>query len=562
MSTLWRRPSPADREPRIKTKNSECRIQHACSPFATPHSPSGTMSEPKLATRTIIGLEIHVQLNTKTKMFCGCPVRYDAPPNSCVCPVCLGHPGALPVINRRAFSYAVLTGLTLNCEIARHTRWDRKSYYYPDLPKNYQISQHDLPLAARGFFEIPVRGRMKRVRITRAHLEEDAGKSLHDASGYTFVDLNRAGTPLLEIVTGPDLSSADEAHTFCIELQRLVTYLGVSEGVMQRGQMRFEPNVNLAIRCDGREYRTPIAEIKNLNSFRNVRDAIAHEARRQLAAWAEDHGYQQGKRPNENRGWNTEKGVTEYQRDKESAPDYRYFPDPDLVPVEVCDEMLDEIRAMLPELPITRCQRLVSEYGLSIRDAETIVSDRGTADLFEKVIAAGAPAEVAGKQFVNVWLKLASDRDIHVTDLGVQPEQIAELARITADGTVNKTAANRLAQVMLQHPEPRTEWSPDLSGACADARSPTRSPLQLAKELGLIQVQDISATEAWIEQAFAANPKAVQDALGKPKKARAASGFLRGQVMKLSGGRADPELVNRLIERRLAKLRENAEECL
>ncbi len=506
------------------------------------------MPEPTLTIRTIIGLEIHVQLNTKTKMFCGCPVRYDAPPNSCVCPVCLGHPGALPVINRQAFTHAVLTGLALNCKIARHTKWDRKSYYYPDLPKNYQISQYDLPLAARGFFDIPVRGRMKRVRITRAHLEEDAGKSLHDLPGCTLVDLNRAGTPLLEIVTEPDLSSADEAYAFCIELQRLVTYLGVSEGVMQKGQMRFEPNVNIAIRCDGREYRTPITEIKNLNSFRHVRDAIAYEARRQLTAWTEDHDYQQDKRPNENRGWNAEKGITEYQRDKESAPDYRYFPDPDLVPVEITDGMLDEIRAMLPELPIARRQRLVSEYGLSTRDADTIVNHRGTADLLEKVIAAGAPADVAGKQFVNVWLKLANDRNVHVTDLGVEPEQIVELARMTADGTINKTAANRLAQVMLQHAEPR-------ASARADAQRSTPSPLHLAQELGLVQVHDTAATEAWVEQAFTANPKAVQDALGNPKKAQAAAGFLRGQVMKLSGGKADPNLVVRLVEKRLAKLR-------
>ena len=490
------------------------------------------MSEP-LTTRTIVGLEIHVQLRTRTKMFCGCPLRVDAPPNSCVCPVCLGHPGALPVINLQAFRYAVLTGMALNCRIAEVTKWDRKSYYYPDLPKNYQISQYDLPLAADGYFEVAANGGWKRIRIRRAHLEEDAGKNIHDTPGCTLVDLNRAGTPLLEIVTEPDLSSADEAFTFCTELQRLVTYLGVSEGSMQKGQMRFEPNVNVAIQAGGTEYRTPIAEIKNLNSFRSVRHGIEYEARRQVAAWQQDHDYQLGKRPNENRGWNDEKGVTEYQRGKEAAHDYRYFPDPDLVPVALSPAMAEAIRASLPELPLARRNRLTLEYGLSDKDAETIVGHRATADLFEAVIAAGGPADVVGKQFVNVWLKLANDRGAAVTDLGVDASRMAALARITADGTVNKTAANQLAEVLVSRPEP---------------------PEALAEELGLVQVQDTDATVSWVDQAFRVNEQAVRDALDHPKKAKAAAGFLRGQVMKISGGQADPRLVGQLIERRLAEL--------
>ena len=258
------------------------------------------MRDQALTTRTIVGLEIHVQLQTKTKMFCGCPVRFEAPPNSCVCPVCLGHPGALPVMNGQAYRWAVLTGMALNSAIARHTKWDRKSYYYPDLPKNYQISQYDLPLASGGYFEVQVGAGTKRVRVRRAHLEEDAGKNLHDTGNCTLVDLNRAGTPLLEIVTEPDIESAEEAYVFCIELQRMVTHLGVSEGVMQKGQMRFEPNVNVTIESDGREFRTPIVEIKNLNSFRSVRQAIEYEAQRQVAAWRENRDYQLGKSPNEN----------------------------------------------------------------------------------------------------------------------------------------------------------------------------------------------------------------------------------------------------------------------
>lgn len=487
--------------------------------------------------RTIIGLEIHVQLATRTKLFCGCPVRTDAPPNSCVCPVCLGHPGSLPVMNRAAFDAAILAGLALQCRIAPHTKWDRKSYYYPDLPKNYQISQYDLPIASDGYFELDGDVGPRRVRIRRAHLEEDAGKNIHDTPGCTLVDLNRTGTPLLEIVTEPDLTSADEAYEFCVELHRLVTWLGVSEGNMQKGQMRFEPNVNVVIESDGGEVRTPIVEIKNLNSFRHVRDAIAYESRRQVEAWTEDPEYQIGNRPNENRGWDPDRGVTEFQRGKEAAHDYRYFPDPDLVPVDLSDAMVAEFRSRLPELPNACRRRLVEKHALAPNDAETITADRGTAELFERVIALGAPPEVAGKQLVNAWLRFANDRGVRVTELGISAERMAELARMAADGTVNKTAANQIAELMLTRPE---------------------LPRRLAEELGVLQVQDAGATETWVDQALAANPQAVQDALANPKKTQAAIGFLRGQVMRIAAGKADPKLVGELLERKLNDRRTGA----
>ncbi len=486
--------------------------------------------------RTIVGFEVHVHLATATKMFCACPVRYDAPPNSCVCEVCLGHPGSLPVINRRAFDLALLTGLALNCEIASHTKWDRKSYYYPDMPKNYQISQYDLPIASNGWFEFDVDGDAKRVRIRRAHLEEDAGKNIHDTPGCTLVDLNRAGTPLLEIVTEPDIASPEEAYAFCTELQRLIVHLGVGEANMQKGQMRFEPNVNVAIRFDGHEFRTPIAEVKNLNSFRSARQAIDYESRRQVAEWEQDHDYVLNRRPNENRGWDADRGVTDFQRGKEEAHDYRYFPDPDLVPVEIDDEMIGAVRRRMVEAPVARRKRLVSRFGLSVKDADTIVDHRPTAELFERVMAAGAPVEIAGKQFVNVWLKLAHDRGVGVTDLAVDAERMADLARVTDNGTVNRTAANQLAEVMLSRSE---------------------LPGELAKELGLEQVQDAGATAVWVEEVFAANEQAVRDALANPKKMQAAAGFLRGRVMKLSSGQADPILVGKLIEERLEALRGN-----
>ena len=490
-----------------------------------------------MKTRTIIGLEIHVQLATRTKLFCGCPVRTDAPPNSCVCSVCLGHPGSLPVMNRKAFEHSVLTGLALHCRIAPHTKWDRKSYYYPDLPKNYQISQYDLPIASDGYFETDGDSGPRRVRIRRAHLEEDAGKNIHDTPGCTLVDLNRTGTPLLEIVTEPDLATADETYDFCVELHRLVTWLGVSEANMQKGQMRFEPNVNVSIETDAGEIRTPIVEIKNLNSFRHVRDAIAYESQRQIEAWTEDSDYQIGKRPNENRGWDPDRGVTEFQRGKEAAHDYRYFPDPDLVPVDISETMLAESREKLPELPLLCRRRFVERYALSAKDAETITADRGTADLFEQVIQLGAPADVAAKQFVNAWLRFANDRGTKVTDLGIGAERMADLVRMSADGTVNKTAANQIAELMLTRPEP---------------------PQRLAEQLGVLQVQDAGETETWVDQALAANPQAVQDALANPKKTQAAIGFLRGQVMRIAAGKADPKLVGELLERKLNARRANA----
>ncbi len=486
-----------------------------------------------MKTRTIIGLEIHVQLKTQSKMFCGCRVAFEAPSNGCVCPVCLGHPGALPVINRRAFELSVLVGLALNCKIAPFTKWDRKSYFYPDMPKNYQISQYDFPLASEGSFDVVVAGAARPVRIRRAHLEEDAGKNVHDAGAGTHVDLNRAGTPLLEIVTEPDLVSGDHAYAFCVELHRLVTYLGVSEGNMKKGQMRFEPNINVAIEADGVEYRTPIAEIKNLNSFRAVRDAIAFESQRQIAAWTDDHGYVFGKAPNENRGWNADRGVTEFQREKEAAHDYRYFPDPDLLPIRVTPEALANFRDQLPELPQARRSRLQSQYGLLEDAANTIVSDRATADLFDAMVVAGASPELGAKQFVNTWQALAKDQGLTIVALGVSGERMAKLAILVEKGGVNKTAATTLAEVMLTRPE---------------------DPESLAKELGLGLERDAGATEAWVDEVLAANEKAVADAVANPKKAKAALGFLRGQVMKLSGGKADPKLVGELLTRRLEQL--------
>lgn len=491
------------------------------------------MEHSELKIRPIIGLEIHVQLATRTKMFCACPLSFGAEPNSRVCPVCLGMPGVLPVMNRQAVDYAMRAGLALNCQISRFSKWDRKSYYYPDLPKNYQISQYDLPLCHYGVFEVPTgeNGQTRPVRIIRAHLEEDAGKNIHERPGITQVDLNRTGTPLLEIVTEPDLASAEEAYNFCVELQRLLTYLGVSEGSMQKGQMRFEPNINVAIECEGREYRTPICEVKNLNSFKAVRDAIAYEIQRHVNDWMSNRDYVIGKAPKENRGWDDARGVTEYQRSKEEAHDYRYFPDPDLVPVEVDDEWLEEVRAAVGETPLQRGLRMRREYGLSRSDADTILADRATADLFESAARSG-DAPTLGRQFISFWSMHANNRGCTIAELGIEPGRLGELSKITADGLINATAAAAIAEKMLGTPE---------------------TPQQIAQREGLLQVRDEGQMQAWVDQAFAANEKAVSDAVANPKKQKQARGFLLGQVMKISGGKADPAIVGKLIDEKLAR---------
>jgi aspartyl-tRNA(Asn)/glutamyl-tRNA(Gln) amidotransferase subunit B len=374
-------------------------------------------------------------------------------------------------------------------------------------------------------------GDTRRVGIIRAHLEEDAGKNIHDNPRVTLVDLNRTGTPLLEIVTQPDLHSADEAYNFCVELQRLVVYLGISEGSMQKGHMRFEPNVNVAITHDGREYRTPIAEVKNLNSFKSVRGAISYEIDRQVDAWIANRDYVIDKAAKENRGWDDVREVTEFQRGKEEAHDYRYFPDPDLVPVEIDDATLERIRASVGELPLVRKARMEAEYGLAPSEAETLIGDRATADLFEESAAVGH-GPTLGKHFSSFWAKHANERSVTIAELGVDAARLGELSRITADGLINATAAQAIAERVLDTDQ---------------------TPSALAESMGLVQVRDEGQMQAWVDEAFAANEKAVQDALTNPKKAKASRGFLTGQVMKLSGGKADPKIVGRLIEEKLTQ---------
>ncbi len=481
---------------------------------------------------------------TRSKMFTGAangahPDHFNAPPNSIVDPVVLGMPGVLPVINKRAVEMSMMVGLALGCEIqggAGYTKWDRKSYYYPDLPKNYQISQYDLPLCGPGEMELPLPdGSMKTVRIRRAHLEEDAGKLLHEGhADVSEVDLNRAGTPLLEIVTEPDLHTPEEARAFGEELRRICRYLGVTQGIMQQGHMRFEPNINLHIVADGKTWKTPISELKNLNSFRAVERSCAYEIQRQLAEWHSAGGASQpvtNKVPKFTRGWDDDKGVSVVQRSKEEAEDYRYFPDPDLVPVTVSDEWRERVRLEVVELPIHRRKRYEADYALSAKESTALVEERGNAELFEAAIAAGGPARRVTNLLLGVASKTANERGVHLPELLIPVHTYAALAKLADDGTLSATAAVAVFEELL-----------------AD---PAGDPKTIAEKKGLVQVRDAGATEKWVDEALAANPKAVEDYKNNPKKKQASLGFLRGAVMKASAGKADPKMVGELLEKKL-----------
>jgi aspartyl-tRNA(Asn)/glutamyl-tRNA(Gln) amidotransferase subunit B len=477
----------------------------------------------KVDYKVIVGLEIHVQLCTKTKMFCGCELSFGEEANSKVCPVCLGMPGVLPVMNKQAVEYAVLAGLALNCEIAKFTKWDRKGYYYPDLPKNYQISQYDLPLSMNGFIEIPAKnGQLKRIRIRRVHLEEDAGKN-------SQVDLNRAGTPLLEIVTEPDMEAVAEVRALAEELQKIVRYLGVSEANMQKGHMRFEPNVNLVVSKDGKEYKTPIVEIKNLNSFRALERSIEYEISRQIEQFLET-GRVMEMGNKSTRGWDDVKEVTILQREKEEAHDYRYFPEPDLVPVELTEQWLNEIKSRLCELPIKKQMRYVQQYKLSDYDAGVLTAERATGEFFDEVVKAGGEPKRVCNLLTQAGLKLANEKGCSVAELGIKPGGLARLARMVEAGEISATASTNIFEEMV-----KTGKEPEI----------------IAEELNLIQKSDAGELEKIVEQVLLENPKAIDDVKSGGKKSKKAMSFLLGQVIQKTKGQANPKIVSEILSRKL-----------
>jgi len=478
--------------------------------------------------KIIVGLEIHVQLATKTKMFCGCELVFAGEPNSRVCPVCLGLPGALPVMNRQAVEFAILTSTALNCSVAQFTKWDRKSYYYPDLPKNYQISQYDLPIGSNGFIEIPVGNTFKKIRIRRVHLEEDAGKNIHSGN-YSQVDLNRAGTPLLEMVTEPDMNSPEEVKALAVELQRIVRFLGVSEADMQKGHMRFEPNINLHIIKDGQIFKTPITEVKNLNSFKALEKSVAYESQRQFDEFMETgQCLQSGNK--KTFGWDDVREVTVLQREKEEAHDYRYFPDPDLVPVVVNEAWLGEIRGRLCELPLAMQARFVSRYGLSEYDASVLTADRQTAEFFDDAVKAGGEPKRVCNLVTQTGLKIANEKGCGVAQLGIEPQRLAELVNMAAAGQISATAAVTIFAEMTNSKE---------------------LPEQIAARLNLIQKSDAGELEKIVDEVLAANPQAVEDAKSDGKKSKKSVGFLMGQVMQKTKGTANPQVVAKILEDKL-----------
>lgn len=493
-----------------------------------------------------VGLEIHVELATRSKMFAAAPSaahpdHYDAQPNSLIDPVVLALPGALPVVNRAAVEMAMMVGLALGCSIAPVTRWDRKSYFYPDLPKNYQISQYRLPLCFDGAVDIPGIGEggrpdpslpTRRIGIIRAHLEEDAGKLLHEAPGgraidHSVVDYNRAGTPLLEIVTQPDFTTAEEVVAFAQQLRSTCRFLGVTEGVMQRGHMRFEPNINVHITdASGQVHKTAITEIKNLNSFSVLQRATDYEIQRQIHHWIETGDL--GRKCT--MGWDESTGTTFVQREKEEAHDYRYFPDPDLMPVEVSDAWLDEIRRQVGELPAARRARYVQQLGLSPADAATLAGDRRTGDYYEQALAAGADPKRAANLLINVLMQLAKQGTGNVADLAITPRRLADVAILIDQNKLAASSALPLFENLQQSP-PGDDVTTE----------------QRAGELGLIQSSDTSAIDAAIDAVIAQNPKPLQDfKAGKQQ----ALGALTGMIMRSAKG-LNPKLVQERLRERL-----------
>jgi aspartyl-tRNA(Asn)/glutamyl-tRNA(Gln) amidotransferase subunit B len=495
-----------------------------------------------------VGLEIHIELATRTKMFtrvanAAHPSHYDAEPNSLIDPVVCALPGALPVMNRAAVEMSMMVGLALGCSIARHSKWDRKNYYYPDLPKGYQISQYDLPLCHDGRVEIPAAaGGARAIGIIRAHLEEDTGKLGHELPGGheyagSLVDLNRAGTPLLEVVTAPDFDCADDVVTFAEELRNICRFLGVTEGIMQKGHMRFEPNINMVLELEGGEtVRTPIVEVKNLNSFRALRGAIEFESKRQVEEWRET-GRTMGRGMKSTRGWDDVNLRTLLQREKEDAHDYRYFPEPDLVPVEVDEAWLAAVAARIPELPLARRARYRESFGLSEIDALNLVSERDLCAFFESCVAAALAAGAfksekdagyaAGKLLLNIGAKHANERGTRVDELGIAAAQVAGILALREQGAVGPQSVDPLFGA--------------LCGSDEDAKA-------AAERLGFVVVKDEGQLLAWVDAAIAANEAAANDVrAGK----MAAIGRIVGAVMKLAGGKADAKSVNDAIRARL-----------
>ncbi|MEW6032658.1 MAG: Asp-tRNA(Asn)/Glu-tRNA(Gln) amidotransferase subunit GatB [Bacillota bacterium] len=479
----------------------------------------------------VIALEVHVELATRSKIFCGCPTTFGAEPNTQVCPICLGHPGVLPVLNRRAVELAVRAALALNCEVHPESVFARKNYFYPDLPKGYQITQYDRPLATGGHLDLEVGGEVRRVRIRRVHLEEDTGKSFHggDAHGsspeHSLVDYNRAGVPLIEIVSEPDCRSPAEARAYVEELRSVLEYAGVSDVRMEEGSLRCEPNVSL--RPVGSERLGVPVELKNLNSIRAVERALVYEIERQSALLAAG-----GEVRRETRRWDEGSGTTRLMRVKETADDYRYFPEPDLLPLGLDAAWIESIRRSLPELRAARRERLVRDYGLPPYDAAVLTASRSLADYFEETVRLTGDPKTVSNWLMGDVMRLLNETGVGASvlrgrDSTFPPASLAELVALVQEGTIS----GKMAKEVLE-----------------EAFRTGRSPRDLVREKGLSQISDTAELEAVVDRVIEASPAAVDEfRAGKEK----ALGFLVGQVMKETEGKANPKLVNELLRKKL-----------
>lgn len=470
--------------------------------------------------RTSIGLETHVQLKTRSKIFCGCANDFGGEPNTHVCPVCLGYPGSLPVINEEAIRLTVMTGLMIGSEISAYSKFDRKNYFYPDMPKNYQISQYDKPLCIGGAVEIDVGGRKKTIRVTRIHLEEDVAKNMHFEAS-SGIDFNRAGTPLMEVVSEPDLESPEEAFAYLQALKQILLYGGISDCNLEQGNLRCD--VNISVRPEGQEQLGTKAEIKNMNTFKGVFRALQHEVQRQVSVL--DKG---GKIEQETRRWDDAAGATFAMRSKEYAHDYRYFPEPDLMPVVISRGQVEQWRGRLPELPAKRRERMVKEYAIPEYDAGVLAADKAVADYFEATAKAAKNAKAASNWVMTAMMEQLSARGLDIRDVKITPESLAAIIGLVDAKAINVPTAKEIFAIVFE------------TGG---------DPKAIVAEKGLAQVSDTGALEAMADQAIAGNPKSVADF--KAGKA-AALQFLVGQVMRQSRGKANPAIVQDILRAKLA----------
>jgi aspartyl-tRNA(Asn)/glutamyl-tRNA(Gln) amidotransferase subunit B len=470
----------------------------------------------------VIGLEVHAQLLTESKIFCDCSTKFGGDPNSNTCPVCLGHPGVLPVLNKKVVEYTVLMGLATNCCVNERSIFARKNYFYPDLPKGYQISQYEEPICENGFIEVyPKDGSSKKIGITRIHMEEDAGKSIHDQSNSTLIDVNRCGVPLMEIVSEPDIRTAEEAYLYLSKIKQIVQYLGICDGNMEEGSLRCDANIS--VRLKGEKEFGVKTEIKNMNSFRNVERAIAFEINRQTELIEDGEKVVQ-----QTLLWNADVNEVHPMRSKEEAHDYRYFPDPDLLPVIVDEGWKDEIAKLLPELPDAKLKRFVSDFSLPVYDSEILTQSISLADYYEQVVSVSDEYKLASNWVIGDVLSVLNEKKIDISEFPVTPLNLGKLINLIKDGTISGKIAKEVFPIMIES---------------------NSDPEVIVKEKNLVQISDSSEIEAIVQKIIDENSDHVQEYLAGKEKV---FGYFVGQVMKESKGKANPKLVNEILRNKLS----------